>query len=66
MRKLEKQLSRKVNFGPFLNLIALTLHQNIARGLSVIKNVNEIKFEGVWCKLDTKKKFSRDNQLQNI
>ena len=35
------------------------------KGLRVIKNVKEIKFEVVWGELESKK-VSRDNNSQNI
>ena len=36
------------------------------KGLRVTKNAREIKFEVVWGELESKKKVSRDNNLQNI
>ena len=38
----------------FCNLIALILGQNYVKGLRVIKIVKEIKFKGVWGKLEAK------------
>ena len=43
----------------FCHLIALILGLNSVKGLRVTKNVREIKFEGVWGKLESKKSFQR-------
>ena len=39
--------------------------ENSVKDLRVTKNVKEIKFEGVWGELESKK-VSRDNNSQNI
>ena len=49
----------------FYNLVALILGLNSVKGLRVTKFVKEIKFEGLWGKIEAKK-FSRDNHSQNI
>ena len=48
----------------FCHSIALILGWNSVKGLRVTKNVKEIKFEGVWGDLESKK-VSRDNNSQN-
>ena len=45
--------------------MALILGLNSAKDLRVTKNVQEIKFDGVWGELESKK-VSRDNNSQNI
>ena len=57
VKRLEKQLSSKGSFCPFFNLIALTLGSNSVKSLGFIKIVEEIKFEGVWDELESKKNF---------
>ena len=39
--------------------------ENGVKGLRVTKNIKEIRFEGVWRKLESKK-VPRDNNPQNI
>ena len=51
--------------GLFCHSIALILALNSVKDLRVTKNVKEIKFEGVWGELESKK-VSRDNDSQNI
>ena len=43
----------------FCNLIRLILGQSSVEVFGVIENVEEIKFEGVWDKLESKKRFMR-------
>ena len=50
----------KQNLKVFCYLIALILVSNSVTGLRVIKNVKEIKFEGVWDELQSKKGFQRE------
>ena len=57
VKRSEKQLSSKGSFCPFFNLIALTLGQNSVKSLGFIKIVKDIKFEGVWYELESKKIF---------
>ena len=45
--------------------IALILGLNSLKDFRVTKNVKEIKFEGVWGELESRKN-SRDNNSQNI
>ena len=45
--------------------IFLFLHRNCVKGLRVTKIFKEIKFEGVWNELESKK-ILRDNNSQNI
>ena len=52
-----KQLSSRPSFGLFFNLIALTLDETSVKTLGFIKIVKEIKFEGVWDELESKKSF---------
>ena len=49
----------------FCNLTALILGYNYVKELKVTKIVKEVKFEGVWGKLEAKN-VSRDNHSQNI
>ena len=65
MKRSDRELSRKANFRAFSRLIALILGQNSVESLRVTKNVKEIKFEMVRCKVESKK-VSRDNISQNI
>ena len=65
MKRSEKQLPSKANFRTFLPLSALILGENSVEGLIVTKNVKEIKFEGVWGELGSKK-VSRHNISQDI
>ena len=65
VKRSEKQLPSKSNFRTFCHSIALILGWNSVKGLRVIKYVKEIKFEGVWGELESKK-VSRDNNSQNI
>ena len=65
VERLEKQLPSKGNFGIFCNITALILGQNWVKTVRVTKIVKEIKFEGVWGKLEAKN-VSRDNHSQNI
>ena len=51
--------------GLFCHSIALILGFNSVEDLRVNKNVKEIKFEGLWGELESKK-VSRDNNWQNI
>ena len=45
----------------FSNLTAIFLVWNSVKGLRVTKNVKEIKFEGVWEKLESKAGFQRQS-----
>ena len=51
MKRSEKQLPSKANFR--------TLETRLLKGLRVTKNVKEIKFEGIWGNLESKKGFQR-------
>ena len=56
----------RIILGHFCHSIALILGLNSVKDLRVTtKNVKEIKFEGVWFDLESKK-GSRDNNSQNI
>ena len=56
----------RIILGLFCHSIALILGLNSVKALRVTtKNVKEIKFEGVWGELESKK-VSRDNNSQNI
>ena len=55
----------RIILGHFCDSISLILSLNSVKDLRVTKNVKEIKFEGVWGDLDSKK-ISRDNNWQNI
>ena len=56
----------RIILGLFCHSIALILGLNSVKDLRVTtKNVKEIKFEGVWGDLQSKK-GSRDNNSQNI
>ena len=54
-RKISYQV--KEGFGRFSNLIALTLGEISVKGFGFIKIIEEIKFEGTWDKLESKKEF---------
>ena len=43
----------------FCYLIALVLGQNSVKGFRVTENVEEIKVEGVWNELESKKCFQK-------
>ena len=45
----------------FCNVIALNLSWNFAKSFTVTKIVKEIKFEGIWGKLEAKKCFQRQS-----
>ena len=49
----------------FCHSIALILGLKSVKDFRVTKNVKEIKFEGVWGELESRK-VSRDNNSQNI
>ena len=49
------------DFALFCNLIALSLGYNSVKSLGVTKIVKEIKFEGVWDKLESKNGFKRES-----
>ena len=51
--------------GLFCHSIALILGLDSVKDFRVTKNVKEIKFEGVWGELESRK-VSRDNNSQNI
>ena len=55
----------RIILGLFRHSIALILGLNSVKNLRVTKNAKEIKFEGVWGELESKKVF-RDNNSQNI
>ena len=55
----------RIIWGHFCHSIALILGLNSVKDLRVTKNVKEIKSEGVWGELESKK-VSRDNNSQNI
>ena len=55
----------RIILGLFCHSVALILGLNSVKDLRVTKNVKEIKFEGVWGELESKK-VSRDNNSQNI
>ena len=61
----ERSYHVKIILGLFYHSIALILGLNSVKDLRGNKNVEEIKFEGVWGELETKK-VSRDNNTQNI
>ena len=53
MKRSEKQLPSKANFGHFFKLNCLGL--NSVKGLRVTKIVKETRFEGVWGRVRIKK-----------
>ena len=55
----------RIILGLFSNSIALILGLNSVKDFRVTKNVKEIKFEGVWGELESRK-LSRYNNSQNI
>ena len=55
----------RIILGFFCHSIALILGLNSVKDFRVVKNVKEIKFEGVLGELDSRK-VSRDNNSQNI
>ena len=61
----ESSYQVRIILGLFCHSIALILGLNSVKDFRVSKNVPEIKFEGVWGELDSRK-VSRDNNSQNI
>ena len=61
----ESSYQVKITLGLFCHSIALILRLNSVKDFRVTKNVKEIKFEGVWGELQSRK-VSRDNNSQNI
>ena len=57
MKRSEKQLSRNKKFSLFCNLVALILRYNCVKSFRVNKIVHEIKFEGVWGWVKSKKMY---------
>ena len=55
----------RIILGLFCQSIALILGLKSVKDLRVTKNVEEIKFGGVWGELESKK-VSRENNSQNI
>ena len=64
-KDLESSYHVTIILGIFCQSIALILGLNSVKDLRVTKNVQEIKFGGVWGELESKK-VSRDNDSQNI
>ena len=58
MKSSEKQSPSKASFRPS-HLIALILGQNNVEGVRVTKNIKEMKFEGVWGEIESKRAFRR-------
>ena len=61
----ESSYQVRIIFGPFCHSIALILGLSSVKDCRVTKNFKEIKFEGVWGELESRK-VSRDNNSQNI
>ena len=61
----ESSYQVRIILGLFCHSIALILCLNSVKDFRVSKNVTEIKFEGVWGELESRK-VSRDNNSQNI
>ena len=61
----ESSYQVRIILGFFCHSIALILGLNSVKDFRVVKNVKEIKFEGVLGELDSRK-VSRDNNSQNI
>ena len=61
----ESSYQVRIILGLFCHSIALILGLNSVKDFRVAKNVQKIKFEGVWGELDSRK-VSRDNNSQNI
>ena len=61
----ESSYQVRIILGLFCHSIALILDLNSVKDFRDTKNVEEIKFEGVWAELEARK-VSRDNNLQNI
>ena len=59
MKRSESSYQVRQILGIFRDLIALILGYNSVKGFRVSKNVKEIKFEGVWCDLESKESFQR-------
>ena len=59
MKRSRKQPSIKANFRTFCYLNALVLGQNSVKGFRVTENVEEIKVEGAWNELESKKCFQK-------
>ena len=65
LRDRESSYHVRTILGHFCHSVALILGLNSVKDLRVTKNVKEIKCEGVWGDLESKK-VSRDNNWQNI
>ena len=61
----ESSYQVRIILGLFCHSIALILDLNSVKDFRDTKNVEEIKCEGVWAELESRK-VSRDNNLQNI
>ena len=61
----ESSYDLRIILGLFCHSIALILGLKCEKELRVSKNVKEIKFEGVWGEVESKK-VSRDNNSPNI
>ena len=61
----ESSYQVRIILGLFCHSIALILGLNSVKDFRVTKNVKEVKFEGVWGELESRK-VSRDNKSQNI
>ena len=61
----ESSYQVRIILGIFCHSIALILVLNSVKDFRVTENVKEIKFEGVWGELESRK-VSRDNNSQNI
>ena len=61
----ESSYQVRIILGLFCHWMALILGLNNVKDFRVAKNVKEIKFEGFWGELDSRK-VSRDNNSQNI
>ena len=59
---MEKLLPSEASLALFCNLIALVLVYNSVKDLRVTKTVKEIKFEGIWGELESKKCFWRQRK----
>ena len=58
-KDLKSSYKVRQSLAPFCHLNSLILGQSSAKGLRVIKNDKEIKFEGVWREIESKQSFQR-------
>ena len=66
MKIPEKQLASKADFSTFLQLDCSNFRLKLWKGYRITKIVNEIKFEGVWDKIEAKNCFHRQSFTKDL